>query len=213
VEFLAVAALILGFLIYEVTKLRRARRSATRAPDRNGGHDELRQSNRRLADQLIRQIRESIAIAEDSQDPGTKADRIKFARSRWEQLKKLSEKHPYIELDGAESFESALGLMEFRALQAGFALAAEGNERGKWLEKQGRIDEAIAQYESLAALRVETPYTYRRLAILYRKAKRPDDETRAIRMALDNISADNYGHAAWFMDRMEQMRSGPRKRH
>ena len=50
--------------------------------------------------------------------------------------------------------------------------------RGRALEEAGRIDEAIALYEYGVAGGTDTPFTYTRLRILYRKLKRPDDVER-----------------------------------
>ena len=73
---------------------------------------------------------------------------------------------------------------------------------GQDLEKRGLIKEAIAAYEKLAAKMVDTPFTYRRLAILYRKVKSSDDEIRVLRAALSNIPKSNRKHYDWFKARL-----------
>lgn len=55
------------------------------------------------------------------------------------------------------------------------------NLKGKQLEKEGNLDEAIKLYEHNIADEVDTPYPYTRLAIIYRKEKRLDDEIRILK--------------------------------
>jgi hypothetical protein len=62
------------------------------------------------------------------------------------------------------------------------------NVEGRALEKAGRIDEAIVLYE-YGAGRTNTPFTYKRLRILYRKLKRPDDVERIRRLMMEQ-----WGH-------------------
>jgi hypothetical protein len=63
------------------------------------------------------------------------------------------------------------------------------NVEGRALEKAGRIDEAIALYEYGVARGTDTPFTYTRLRILYRKLKRPDDVERIQRLMMEQ-----WGH-------------------
>lgn len=58
------------------------------------------------------------------------------------------------------------------------------NLEGRALEKAGRIEEAIALYEYGVAGRTDTPGTYTRLRILYRKLKRPADVERIRRLMI-----------------------------
>jgi len=59
------------------------------------------------------------------------------------------------------------------------------NVEGRALEKAGRIEQAIALYESGVACGTDTPATYKRLRILYRKLKRHDDVERIERLMMD----------------------------
>ena len=52
------------------------------------------------------------------------------------------------------------------------------NNLGKELEKEGKIDEAIDIYEDNVLLKTDTPFTYLRLSILYKKNKDVDNEIR-----------------------------------
>lgn len=59
------------------------------------------------------------------------------------------------------------------------------NIEGRALEKSGRIDEAIALHEYGVAGGTDTPFTYTRLRILYRRLKRPDDVDRIKRLMME----------------------------
>ena len=45
----------------------------------------------------------------------------------------------------------------------------ENNNKGEKLEKEEKIDEAIEVFESNILIHTDTPYTYRRLSIIYKK--------------------------------------------
>lgn len=70
------------------------------------------------------------------------------------------------------------------------------NMNGQALEKAGRIEEAIALYEYGVVNRTDTPGTYRRLLVLYRKAKRLEDERRVCELAASRwpVAGDGLGH-------------------
>jgi hypothetical protein len=59
------------------------------------------------------------------------------------------------------------------------------NVEGRALEKAGRVDEAIALYEYGVSGGTDTPATYTRLRVLYRKLKRPEDVERIKRLMLE----------------------------
>ena len=67
--------------------------------------------------------------------------------------------------------------------------ALQINIEGRALERAGRIDEAISLYESGVARGTDTPATYKRLRILYRKLKRPDDAER-----IKALMVEQWGH-------------------
>jgi len=83
---------------------------------------------------------------------------------------------------------------------------SQGNMEGDALEKEGKTEEAIEIYEALATSGTDTPYTYRRLAILYRKKKEPARELHFIEMALNNIPRSNEKHYAWFKERLAKLK-------
>lgn len=58
------------------------------------------------------------------------------------------------------------------------------NDRAEALEAEGREDEALALYEANAAEGCDIAFTYERLAVLYRRRERFDDEVLALERAL-----------------------------
>lgn len=157
------------------------------------------------AENYVRQINESLQLADKSHEADTRVSRLAFAKKRLDELKSLAKANPYIVLERLDQVESSIALLELRELQSGSKVAAEGNQRGIDLEKQDATDLAIAQYESLVLLGVDTPHTYRRLAIIYRRLKRPDDERRVLEAALKNVPNANGTHHAWFAERLAKV--------
>lgn len=60
---------------------------------------------------------------------------------------------------------------------------ASRNLRGQDLDKVGKTQEAIKLYELNVANGADTPFPYDRLAIIYRKQKRLDEEVRILQRA------------------------------
>ena len=67
--------------------------------------------------------------------------------------------------------ESEVAKLEHLFAIAGYRETADPNLRAQLLEEQGRYEVASVEYESPLRLGVGTPFTYRRLAILYWKGK------------------------------------------
>lgn len=65
-----------------------------------------------------------------------------------------------------------------------FSEMATRNILGKDLEKSERVEEAIRIYEENVAEEYDTPFPYERLAILYHKQKKYDDEIRIIELGM-----------------------------
>ena len=63
-------------------------------------------------------------------------------------------------------------------------IIVERNLKGKELEKQGNIEGAIRLYEQNVADKADVPFPYNRLAVIYRKQKRLDDEIRVLEKAI-----------------------------
>ncbi len=64
------------------------------------------------------------------------------------------------------------------------------NVEGRVLEKAGRVNDAIALYEYAVAAGTDTPATYTRLRILYRKLRRSEDVERIRRLMIEQ-----WGHS------------------
>jgi len=73
---------------------------------------------------------------------------------------------------------------------------------GRALEYAGDIAGAIAIYEALLTAGIPFTPPYQRLAIIYRKAQRFDDEERVVRKALWRFSR---GPAQWFILRLAKI--------
>jgi len=80
--------------------------------------------------------------------------------------------------------------------------AADGNMRGQALEKEGKVEQALLEYEKLLEQEVDTPFTYRRLAILHSKRKDRENELRGLRAALKNVPVENSKYYQWFAERL-----------
>ena len=158
-----------------------------------------------VARRVVEVVNESIKLANESTNPETKVSRLGVAKQKLTELKQLGSDYPFLTLASVNEVEQDIARLELEFELAGYRDIAEGNTLGQQLEKAGQIDEALSQYERLLEQRVDTPFTYRRLAILYRKRKQPDDELRAIRAALDNVPSSNASHYAWFQERLAKL--------
>ena len=156
------------------------------------------------AQRLVSVINDSLKIANNSNNPETKLSRLSVAKSKLEELKRLAARHSFLTITSLNEVEHSISQIENEFMLSGLQEIANGNTSGEALEKDGKLDEAIIQYEKLAAKGVDTPFTYRRLAILYRKAKKGDDELRIIQAALENIPKSNAKHYSWFQDRLNK---------
>lgn len=65
-----------------------------------------------------------------------------------------------------------------------FSQMVENNLKGKELEKEGKIDEAIKLYELNIKQAFDGNHPYDRLAIIYRKQKDYDSEIRVLNHAI-----------------------------
>lgn len=159
-------------------------------------------SVKQTADELIGGINTTLVKASKSTDIGARKRHLASTRTEIRQLKRLAPRCRALQradLDEVElqifQIEKETEILEQRAL-------AERIKDGQDLEKRGLIQEAVAAYEKLVAKMVDTPITYRRLAILYRKLKSSDDEIRVLRAALSNIPKSNRKHYDWFRTRL-----------
>ena len=72
-------------------------------------------------------------------------------------------------------------------------LQTQRNLDGKDAEKNGDIEAAIRLYEENVRERFTGSHPYNRLAIIYHKQKRYEDEKRVLRTAIDVFSTINNG--------------------
>ncbi|MFT7670612.1 MAG: tetratricopeptide (TPR) repeat protein [Planctomycetota bacterium] len=91
--------------------------------------------------------------------------------------------------------------------QAHLSHFATQNLHGKQLENEGRLEEAIRCYEGLVAQKADTPFCYRRLAIIYRKRKEIDEEMRILKVAMRVLRQPNPTHYTWFAERRKKLSS------
>ena len=68
----------------------------------------------------------------------------------------------------------------------------KNNEKGQKLERNGDIDGAIKAYHENTDLRADTPFSYERLYILYRKRKDYESEIEVINLAIDVFSEKGW---------------------
>jgi tetratricopeptide (TPR) repeat protein len=154
------------------------------------------------ATRLAEVINESLTISNQSSNPETKISRLEIAKDKLSEIKKLSEQYPFLVLTTINEVENSISELELEFLMAGYAEIASGNIAAETLEKEGDIEAAIIEYEKLVGRKVDTPFTYRRLAILYRKNKQINEEVRVINEALINIPKSNSKHYEWFQERL-----------
>jgi len=160
------------------------------------------------ANRLVEVINESLTISNESNNPETKVSRLGVAKDKLSDIKKLSKKYSFLTLTSLEDVESSIAELESEFLIAGYKEIASGNMTAKALEKEGKIEEAIIEYEKLASRKVDTPFTYQRLAILYRKGKNKNEEIRILEEALNNIPVTNEKHYGWLQDRLIKIKNG-----
>ncbi len=157
------------------------------------------------AQRLVEIINESLTIANDSNNPETKLSRLSVAKNKLEEIKILSAQYSFLTITSLNEVEADISKLENEFMLSGLEEIVNGNIAGEVLEKEGKTEEAIAEYEKLVGKNVDTPFTYRRLTILYRKEKKQEEEIRIIQAALNNIPKSNLKHYSWFQDRLTKM--------
>ena len=89
------------------------------------------------------------------------------------------------------------------------------NLNGITAEKEDDTEEAIALYEQNVAARFDGDHPYKRLAIIYRKQKRYDDEVSVLEAAVDVFSKlqrqDAPKKLEYFKDRLEKAKELQRR--
>jgi tetratricopeptide (TPR) repeat protein len=159
-------------------------------------------SVRQTADELIGGINTTLVRARKSTDIGVRKLHLASTRTEIRQLKRLAPRCRELQRVDLDEVELQLLQIEKETEVLEQQAIAKRIQNGQELEKRGLIREAIAAYEKLVSKMVDTPFTYRRLAILYRKLKSYDDEIRVLRAALKNVPRSNRNHYDWFKARL-----------
>jgi tetratricopeptide (TPR) repeat protein len=157
------------------------------------------------AHRMIEVITESMRIAQDTSNPDTKSSRVGVARDNLRRLQAMQADYPFLVLENLPEVDADLTRLEAEAMVSDYAALADGNGKGQALEKEGRIEEAIEVYQRLTDGGTDTPFTYRRLAILHRKGKDTDAELAVLEQAIRNVPESNTGHHGWFVDRRDKL--------
>lgn len=157
------------------------------------------------AQRIVDVINESLKVSNESNNPDTKVSRLDVAKLKLIELKSMVSKYPFLSITSLGDVEASISKLESEFLASSYREIASGNMTGERLEKEGKIKEAIWEYEKLVKSKVGTPYTYRRLAILYRKNKSINDEIRILQEAVLNIPKTNAKHYEWFRDRLDKL--------
>jgi tetratricopeptide (TPR) repeat protein len=144
-------------------------------------------------------------IADSTCNPETKASRVRVARDSLLQLLALQQKFPFLAIQNLPAVEADLQRLEVEVASHNYAALADGNEKGQALEKEGRVDEAIDVYKRLVDSGTDTPFTYRRLAILYRKRKDVGSELEVLDLACQHVPPSNVSHHQWFIERRAKL--------
>jgi tetratricopeptide (TPR) repeat protein len=166
----------------------------------------VQQSFVQASHRLVDVVNESLKLANESNVVETKLARLAVAKDKLEDLKKICADHKYIKILTLGEVEVSIRCLEIEFEAAGYANIAQMNARGESLEKSADVSGAINVYEELVAQRVDTPFTYRRLCIVYKKLKKRDDELRIIGLALQNIPEKNSAHRYWFAERLAKVK-------
>lgn len=192
-------------MLKSILKLLFPQRRPPAQPAASADASSHQQEMMKVAQRMVDVINESIQLAANSHDIGTKMSRLDVADVTLKELKAFCAQHPYLTITSLPEVERTLAdLCEDFVFKA-YGMIADDNERAHALEKEGKVDEAIAIYEGLSSLGVDTPFTYRRLAIIYRKQRDRDKEISALRAGLTNVRPENAAHYAWLRDRLAKL--------
>lgn len=168
-----------------------------------GGNEHL-QPEIAMAQRLVSVVNESLKIANESQNADTKVSRLDFAKQTLQELKQIEKECDFITLEQLPQVEKSIAELENEFSQAKYREAVDGNNQGQALEKDGKVNEAVLVYERLLKEGVDTPFTYRRLAIIYSKRKQREEELRVLRAAIKNVPVENSSHYQWFAERLSK---------
>jgi len=157
------------------------------------------------AERYVAVINESLTIANNAKNITTKKSRLGSAKNKLHELKKLSTQYGFLELSNLNDVQLSIQDLEHEISLEISEHGSDKNILGEKYEQEGSIDKAISVYASLVSDKTDTPFTYRRLAILYKKQKNHEKELMAIKAALQNVPKSNKKHYEWFQDSLAKL--------
>ena len=126
-------------------------------------------------------------------------------KQEYEKAIDVAKKGIRIYSDNGKSTDLLEMMLENSEMSYHIKISADNNIHGKKLEKEGKIDEAIEAYESNVLIHAETPHTYARLSIIYRKRKEIDNEIRVLKQGIKNCRKNpNKSHVDRFKKALEK---------
>lgn len=145
-------------------------------------------------------IQESLDIAEKSKNFETAKSRVELAKEKFKEIESIGEKYPFLDIENLSKMSYEIAVSTRDILNSWYEKMSLINQKGIKLEKEGKIEEAIKVYEKGVEMDTDTPHTYKRLAILYRKNKDSQNEIRVLEKATKRISK------GWFSDRLNKLK-------
>lgn len=146
-------------------------------------------------------IQESLAIAEKSKNFETAKSRVELAEEKFEDIESIKGKYPFLEIENLSNLKYEIAETANNILNSWYEKMSLINQKGIKFEKEGKIDEAIKVYEKGVKIDTDTPNTYKRLAILYRKKKDSKNEIRVLEKATKITSNE------WFTNRLDKLKN------
>lgn len=146
-------------------------------------------------------IQESLDIAEKSKNFETVKSRVKLAKEKFKEIEAIGEKYPFLDIENLSKKSYEIAVSTNNILNSWYEKLSKVNQNGINLEKEGKIEEAIKVYEKGVKMDTDTPHTYKRLAILYRKKKDSKNEIRVLEKATKHTSKE------WFTKRLDKLKN------
>lgn len=153
-----------------------------------------------LIERLEQIVKESLKIAESSKKFSTVKSRTELANEKVKEIEAMMDKYPIIEVENFSNFSYDVQRETNKIMIQFYDKLASINAEGQELEKDGKINEAIQIYKKAVEMETDTPFTYKRLAILYRKEKDIKREKSILKLAIKNSLKKE-----WFKERLDKL--------